>query len=128
MHAMKLRTKYQLKAPKGVEIQYREHEAALLAAGKKAIPDKAVTVNEDHLLVDELTNGEARAFGRAIAQIPDLNSLGLKNITTIFCELNGDPVCGKERFHELAAEDNRLSIAAFCAKYGPDADDDDIED
>lgn len=128
MHAMKLRTKYQLKAPKGAEIQYREHEAALLDAGKKAIPDKAVTVNEDHLLVDELTNGEARAFGRTIAKIPDLNSLGLKKLTTIFCELNGDPVCGKERFQVLAAEDNRLSIADFCAKYGSDADEDDIDE
>lgn len=125
---MKLRTKYELKAPKGAEIQYREHETALLAAGKKAIPDKAVTVNEDHLLVDELTNGEVRAFGRAIAKIPDLNSLGLKKLTTIFCELNGDPVCGKDRFYELAVEDYHLSIAEFCAKYGPDADENDIDE
>ena len=124
MYTMKLRTKYELNAPKGVEIQYREHEAALLAAGKKAIPDKAVTVCEDHLLVDELTNGEARSLGRAIAQIPGLNSLGLKNVATIFCDLAGEPVCGKEHFRELAAEDNRLLREAFEAEYGSDADDD----
>ena len=124
MYTMKLRTKYELKAPKGAEIQYREHEAALLAAGKKAIPDKAVTVCEDHLLVDELTNGEVRALGRAIAQIPGLNSLGLKNVATVFCDLTGEPVCGKEHFRKLAAEDNRLAREAFETEDGSDADDD----
>ena len=69
---MRIRTKYQLKAPEGVEIQYRDHETALLAAGKKAIPDKAVTVCEDHLLVDELSGNEVRAFGRVVAKTAGL--------------------------------------------------------
>ena len=72
MHTMRIRTKYQLKAPEGVEIQYRDHETALLAAGKKAIPDKAVTVCEDHLLVDELSGNEVRAFGRVVAKTAGL--------------------------------------------------------
>ena len=128
MHVMKIRDKYQLKTPKGVVIDYREHEADLVAAAKAAIPDKPLNVYDDHLLVDELTRREAIAFGRAVAKIPDLNSLGLKKITKVFCELNGEPICGKERFCRLAAEENRLARETFEAEYGPDADEDDYVD
>jgi len=127
MHTMRIRTKYQLKAPEGVEIQYRDHEAALLAAGKKAIPDKAVTVCEDHLLVDELSGNEVRAFGRVVAKIAGLNSLGLTKISTVFCELNGEPIHSKDRLYELAAEDDRWSEAAYCAKHGLSALDHEID-
>ena len=128
MYVMKIRDEYQLKAPKGTAICYRKHEADLVAAAKAAIPDKTLSVYEDHLLVDELTKQEAIALGRAVARIHDLNSLGLKKVTKVFCELNGEPICGKERFYALAAEENRLTREAFEAAYGPDADEDDVVD
>lgn len=128
MHVMRIRDKYQLKAPKGVTICYRDHEADLVAAAKAVIPEKSLSVYEDYFLVDELTKREAMSLGRAVARIPDLNSLGLKKVTKTFCELSGDPICGKDRFYALAAEENRLAREAFEAEYGPDADEDDYVD
>lgn len=128
MHVMKIRDKYRLKTPKGVVIDYRDHEAELLAAAKAAMPDKTVNVYEGYFLVDELTKQEAIAWGRAVAKIPNLKGMGLKKITKAFCELDGEPICGKERFYKLAAEENRLAREAFEAEYGPDADEDDVVD
>lgn len=128
MYVMKIRDEYRLKAPKGAVIEYREHEADLMAAAKEAIPNKSLNVYEDHLLVDELTKQEAILLGRAVAKISGLNGLAIKKVTKTFCELNGEPIRGKERFYKLAAEENRLAREAFEAEYGPDADEDDVVD
>ena len=128
MYVIKIRDQYQLKAPEGVIIRYFDHETALVAAAKAAIPDKALSVYEDHFLVDELSKQEAIALGRAVAKIPDLNSLGMKKITKVFCEMSGEPIRGQERFRQLAAEENRRCREAFEAEYGPDADEDDYVD
>lgn len=127
MKTMKLRTMYQLKASQDAAIHCRDYAAAILAAAQAAIPTKALDVLDDSIFVDRLTDDEVVALEKAISNIPDLNAQGLLELDTFFCNLDGKAVGGDE-FYKLAAEENRLAREAFDAKYGPDFDEDEIND
>ena len=125
---IRLRNMYQLKNSDGEVVQCSAYADLLQAAVKAALPNKDLTVHEQDMLVDQLVREETAVFEKAIADIPELECLKPEKITIIFCEMNGEPICGKKRFYELAAEENRRRREAFEAQYGPGVDEDDVAD
>lgn len=128
LEVIRPRDMYQLKNSDGEAVLCSDYEELLQKTVKAVLPGKDLTVREQDMLVDQLKREEAMVFEKAIADIPELSGLTLEEITKIFCEITGEPIRGKERFDELAAEANRRSREAFEAKYGPDADEDDVID
>ena len=128
LQTMKRRLMYILKDRKGNPVKHHDYKTAILTAAKAVIPGKEVSFRNDDFLIDWMTKEEKMALEKAVTDIPELNGLELENYNIVFCELDGVPVKGKERFYQLAAEENRLTSEAFYAKYGPDANEDDIDD
>ena len=128
LEVIRLRDMYQLNNSDGEAVLCSDYAELLQKTVKAVLPDKDLTVREQDMLVDQLKREEAMVFEKAIADIPELSGFALEEITKIFCEITGEPIRGKERFDELAAEANRRSREAFEAKYGPDADEDDVID
>lgn len=127
MKTMKFRTMYQLKASQGAVIPCSDYATAILAAAQTAIPTKAIDVFDDSILVDMLTGDEVVALEKAISDIPGMNAQGLLELYTAVCDLDGKEV-DEDQFYKLAAEENRLAREAFDAKYGPDFDEDDVDE
>lgn len=128
LKVIRLRNKYLLNGSDGEPIKCGDYTDFVQAAVKAVLPDKAITVREQDMLVDQLCGEEPILFATAIASIPELKGFSLEEATTVFCEITGEPIRGKERFYELAAKENRLATEEFEAKYGPDADEDDVVD
>lgn len=125
---MRRRLMYRLEDSNGNHVPHQGYETAILETVRHAVPSKEVSFREEDILIDLLTKDERLALETAVSANPELSNRKLKNFNMIFCEMNGAPVKGKARFWELANEQNRLTSAAFEAKYGPDADEDDVID
>lgn len=125
---MRRRIKFQLQDAAGKPVQHSGYETAILAAAQAAIPGEEVTFRDEDILIDVLSKEDNFALEKAVADSPELNGLKLERVNLVFCEMDGVPVKGKERFYELAIEENRLSREEFEAKYGPNADPAEIDD
>jgi hypothetical protein len=128
LKVIRLRDEYRLVAPNGEGVRCGDYAELLQAAVKTVFTDKELTVYDQSMLIDELRDEEPAKFAAAIASIPELRGYVVEEMTTVFCEMTGEPIHGKQRFYELAAEENRLATEEFEAKYGPDADEDEVED
>lgn len=128
LKTMRRRIVFQLQDADGKPVEHSSYEAAILAAAQTAIPGEEVTFRDKDILIDVLSKEETLALKNAIAASPELKGHMLERVNLVFCEMDGTPIHGKDRFYELVIGKNRLSREAFGAKYGPDADPDEIED
>ena len=128
LKVIRLRNQYRLMAPNGEVVRCGGYAELLQAAVKAVFADKELTVYDQDMLIDELRDDQPAKFIAAIASIPELRGYVAEETTTVFCEMTGEPIHGKQRFYELATEENRLAAEEFDAKYGPDADEDEVGD
>ena len=120
--------KCELRNEKGVAVQLQDYASAIKEAVQEAIPDWGVEVYDDHIIFDNAGSEGFNLIKEAFSKHHALANLNLTHITILFCDTDGNPICGRERFYELAAAENQTLTEEFEAMYGPDADEDDYVD
>ena len=120
--------KCELHNEKGVAVQLQGYTSAIKEAVQEAIPDWGVTVYDDHIIFDNAGSKGFKMIKEAMAKHPTLSGLSLSHVTVMFCDADGNPIGGKERFYELATAENQALTEEFEAMYGPNADEDDYVD
>lgn len=115
---MSIRTRYQLQDAAGVAINHRNYEAAIMNAAHLAVPDKKTIVYDDHFLIEVLPKDKETSLEMAIANAPELSTLSMVKLQTLFCEMDGTPIAGRARFWELAEDENRICKEEYIAEFG----------
>lgn len=121
LHIMSIRTRYQLQDSTGTAIDHRNYEAAITNAAHMAVPDKKTIVYDDHFLIEVLHKDEETSLKMAIANAPELTTLSMVKLQTLFCEMDGTPIAGIARYRELAEEEDRIRKEEYIAEFGEEA-------
>lgn len=116
--------KRELHNENGVAMQSQDYTSAIKEAFQEAIPGWGVDVYDDHIIFDNASSKGFQMIKETMAKHPTLSGLSLSHVTVMFCDTDGNPICGKECFYELAAAENQALTGEFEAMYGPDADED----
>ena len=111
--------KCELRNEKGVAVQLQDYASAIKEAVQEAIPDWGVEVYDDHIIFDNAGSEGFNLIKEAFAKHHALANLNLTHITILFCDTDGNPICGRERFYELAAAENQTfySISAMPKEF-----------